>query len=227
MSKTRWANLITATAGMVFLGTSSSAQVCTTTTPPADAIVLFDGKDLSGWKSKDGQPCQWALEDGAMVSAYGDAVSEFTYGDCQLHVEFNVPLMPGVSGQMRGNSGVYVQGVYEVQVLDSYGISPITAGDCGGVYGQAPPMVNACLPPGSWQSYDIFFRAARFDDQGKVTEPARISVMHNSLWIHHNVQANPTPAGVTGEPVEKGPLMLQFHGCPIKYRNIWVRPLNP
>ncbi|MDH7602874.1 MAG: DUF1080 domain-containing protein [Armatimonadota bacterium] len=194
---------------------------------PADAIVLFDGKDLSQWQSCDGGPAKWKVENGYMVAGGGDICSKQLFKDCQLHVEFWVPLMAEARGQGRGNSGVFLQGWnYEVQILDSYGLTP-GAGDCGAIYSIAPPMVNACRPPEHWQSYDIFFRAARFDESGKKIANARMSVMQNGVWIHENVEVpRPTPGASMSDPKEPGPIRLQDHGCPVRFRNIWVRPLG-
>jgi hypothetical protein len=195
---------------------------------PADAIVLFDGKDLSQWESCGGGPASWKVENGYMIAGGGDICSKQLFKDCQLHVEFWVPLMPDAKGQGRGNSGVFLQGWnYEVQVLDSYGLKP-GAGDCGAIYGIAPPMVNACRPPEHWQTYDIFFHAAKFDEKGNKIANARMSVMQNGVWIHENVEIpRPTPSASMADPKEPGPIRLQDHGCPVRFRNIWVRPLAP
>lgn len=193
---------------------------------PPDAIVLFDGTDISAWAKQDSdEPISWRLVDGAMEVAGGNIVTREHFGDCQLHVEFMVPVMPDATGQARGNSGVYLQGSYEVQVLDSFGLE-LGLGDCGAIYGVAVPMVNACRPPGTWQTYDILFHAPRFDGANLV-QNARMSVLQNGVWIHEYVEIpGPTTAAMHREDLSQpGPLMLQDHGCPVRYRNIWVRPL--
>ncbi|MGQ9454592.1 MAG: 3-keto-disaccharide hydrolase [Armatimonadota bacterium] len=195
---------------------------------PNDAIVLFNGKDLSWWVSCDGKsPANWKVENGYMIAGGGDICSKQLFKDCQLHVEFWVPLMKEARGQGRGNSGVFLQGWnYEVQILDSYGLTP-GAGDCGAIYSIAPPMVNACRPPEHWQTFDIFFHAARFDEKGNKIENARMSVIQNGVWIHENVEIpRPTPSASMSDPKEAGPIRLQDHGCPVRFRNIWVRPLK-
>lgn len=196
---------------------------------PSDAVLLFNGKDLSGWvNSGSNTPAQWAVKDGYMeiVPGKGTICTEKTFGSCQLHIEFCVPLLPNAHGQERGNSGVYIQGAYEIQVLDSYGLKS-ESGDCGGIYGIAVPMVNACRPPQQWQSYDILFYAAQVDEKGNQITPARVSVMQNGVWIHNNVRLPDATSGGMGRPQNgKGPLMLQDHGCAVQYRNIWVRPLD-
>jgi Domain of Unknown Function (DUF1080) len=195
--------------------------------PPKDAIVLFDGRDLSGWaQRRSGRPATWKIEDGAMVAGGGDIVTTQKFTDFQLHVEFNVPLMPNARGQARGNSGVYLQGRYEIQVLDSYGLVS-QSGDCGAIYDQAPPMVNACRPPGQWQTYDILFHAPRFDEAGRRIARPRVSVLQNGIWIHDDVEIDgSTTASMNTDPREPGPIMLQDHGNPVRYRNVWLRPLR-
>ena len=157
----------------------------------------------------------------------GDIVTKQHFTDFQLHVEFNVPLMPTARGQARGNSGVYMLGLYEVQVLDSYGLAPKND-DCGAIYEQSPPMVNACQPPGQWQTYDILFHAPRFDAAGALVEKPRISVLQNGLWIQDNFSiSGPTRASMDADPHQPGPIMLQDHGNRVRYRDIWIRPLVP
>ncbi len=197
------------------------------TAPPSDAVVLFDGKDLSGWRKRDGQPAHWKVEDGAiLVQRGGGLFSKHTFGDAQIHVEFATPAEPKGKGQGRGNSGVYVQGRYEVQVLDSFENSTYPNGQCGAIYGQHVPLVNACRKPGEWQTYDIVFRAAQFGDDGKKTKNATMTVFHNGVLIqdHAEVTAR-TTASPIAEGTEDGPLFLQDHGNPVRYRNVWVRGL--
>jgi hypothetical protein len=197
--------------------------------PPANAIVLFDGKSLANWISTDGKsPAPWKLVEGdaAQVQGGGILTKDKFVGHFMLHVEFRVPYMPQAKGQGRGNSGVYLQGRYEVQVLDSYGLDS-RDDDCGGIYKVAKPLVNACKAPTVWQSYDIDFRAPVFKD-GKKVEPARISVKQNGLLIHENVPIplDNTVGGLGGDPSTPGPIHLQDHGNPVQYRNIWLLPLK-
>ena len=194
---------------------------------PSDAIVLFDGKDLSQWvRCGSNDPASWKVENGYMQVRGGNIRSKQEFGDHQLHVEFWLPVMSGASGQGRANSGVYVQGSYEIQVLDSYGLKS-GGGDCGAIYGVAAPMVNACRPPEHWQSYDIFFRAPRFDSNVAKTANARVSVLQNGVWIHVNVEVpGPTLASMPRDVKTPGPLMLQDHGNPVRYRNVWIRPVQ-
>ena len=195
--------------------------------PPEEAVVLFDGTGLEAWMRRDGQPAGWKLgEDGSMEVARGNILTRRSFGDVRIHLEFRTPLMAEARGQARGNSGVYVQGRYEVQVLDSFGLEPMDNG-CGGVYRIAPPRVNASLPPLQWQTYEIIFRTPRFDASGSKTANARITVRHNGQVIHLNRELpRLTPGGVSNEESERGPLLLQDHRDPVQYRNIWVLPLD-
>lgn len=196
------------------------------TPAPAGAIVLFDGKSLDGWSKPDGKPVTWKLVDGgAMQVNGGNIVSKQKFaGSFKLHVEFRVPYMPKASGQGRGNSGVYVQGRYEVQVLDSYGLKSKN-NDCGGIYSVAAPLVNACKAPTVWQSYDIEFTAPPCEG-GKKTGKATITVHHNGVKIHDHVVigTDNTTAGLGGDPCSPGPIMLQDHGNPVQFRNVWILP---
>lgn len=199
--------------------------------PPAGAVVLFDGKDLSQWKvaGKEERPAAWKLADGAMEVAPngGTIVTKKQFGDCDLHLEFRTPFMPTKRGQERGNSGVYMQGRYEIQVLDSYGLTG-EDNECGGIYKVAQPRVNMCAPPGQWQTYDISFRAPRFDANGNKTASAMVTVRHNGVIIHQNLAIPGPTGGALDERVgEPGGLCLQDHGNPVQYRNIWlVEPAN-
>ena len=197
------------------------------TAPPSDAVILFDGTDLSGWTKPNGQPAGWKVEDGAMVvHGGGGVVSEKTFGDAQIHIEFATPAEVKGEGQGRGNSGVYVQGRYEVQVLDSFGNSTYPNGQCGAIYGHHAPLVNACRKPGEWQTYDIIFHAPRFED-GKEVKNAVMTVFHNGVLIQdHAAVPSPTTASPRKEEPTDGPLFLQDHGAPVRYRNIWYRPLQ-
>ncbi len=195
--------------------------------PPSEAIVLFNGKDLDSWVSTDGKsPPPWRIVGGqAMQVNKGGIMTRQTFGGhFKLHAEFRVPYMPNAQGQGRGNSGVYLQGRYEVQVLDSYGLDS-KDNDCGGIYQVARPRVNACKAPTVWQSYDIDFYAPAFKD-GKKVKPARISVVQNGVPIHQDVEIpiDNTVAGMGGDPSKPGPIMLQDHGNPVQYRNIWLVP---
>ena len=195
---------------------------------PSDAVVLFDGKDLSRWaKCGSDEPAAWKVENGCMEvrRGAGNICTRQKFTDCQLHVEFWLPLMADAKGQARANSGVYLQGRYEIQVLDSYGLK-IGGGDCGAIYGVAPPMVNACRPPEQWQSFDIIFHAPRSDDKGNKTANARMTVLQNGILIHDNVEIpGSTTASMGTDARNPGPIMLQDHGCLVRYRNIWIRPL--
>jgi hypothetical protein len=201
-----------------------------TVPPPAGALVLFDGSGLDAWVKTDGRgPAAWTLVGGrAMQVAKGGGIMTRRRfdGHFKLHVEFRVPYMPKATGQGRGNSGVYLQGRYEVQILDSYGLKS-QDNDCGGIYKVAAPKVNACKAPTVWQTYDIDFRAPEFKD-GKKVEPARISVLQNGVPIHEDVAIllDNTVAGLGGDPSKPGPIMLQDHGNPVQYRNIWLLPLD-
>ena len=190
-------------------------------------VVLSDGADFSGWRQRDGAPSQWEVQsDGSMLVKGGDAITADEFGDFQLHLEFRCPEMPEKAGQARGNSGVYIHGRYEVQVLDTFGQPPASNG-CGAIYSIAPPQVNASRPAGEWQTYDIVFRAPRFDASGSVTETPRMTVIHNGRVIHNNLTLpNTTPGGLDGAMVARGPILLQDHGDPVRYRNIWVRSLD-
>ena len=197
--------------------------------PPSDAIVLFDGKDLSKWKDKDGGPARWEIKDGVMtVNGTGSIFTRQEFGDCQLHVEWATPAEVKGEGQGRGNSGVYIQNRYEVQVLDSYNNKTYFHGQAGSVYKQHAPLVNACRPPGEWQTYDIIFHAPRFDGE-KLVSPARVTVLHNGVLVQDNTEILGTTSHI-GDPVYephplKQPLQLQDHNNPVRYRNIWIRPL--
>mgnify|MGYP001567121322 CR=1 FL=1 len=195
--------------------------------PPNNAVILFNGIDVSNWAKRDGSPAEWMVEDGILhvVPRTGDIVSVARFADCYLHLEFRCPNLPEATGQAKGNSGVYLQGRYEIQVLDSYGWEVPGLGDCGAIYNQHAPLVNACKPAMQWQTYDVAFRAPRVAD-GKVVEPVRLTLFHNGLVIHNNVQLPGVTGGAMDENVsEPGPLLLQDHGDLVCYRNIWAVPL--
>ena len=192
---------------------------------PSDAIVLFGGKDLSEWTYQDGRPAGWSVADGAMTVKGGGIVTKRQFGDIQLHVEFATPAPAKGEGQDRGNSGVYLQGNYEVQVLDSYGNKTYIDGMCGAIYKISPPLVNASRPAGVWQTYDIVFRAAKFDNGGKLTSKPNVTVLHNGVLIQDRVEVEPTGSHIGNAETPRGPIFLQDHNHPVKYRNIWVREL--
>jgi hypothetical protein len=199
------------------------------TPPPAGATILFDGKSTAGFETVDGKsPIPWTLTPaGAMRVTRGGIVSKALIAEpVHLHVEFRVPYMPKFKGQSRGNSGVYLQGRYEVQVLDSYGLES-QDNDCGGIYKVAKPLVNACKAPTVWQAYDIDFWPPMFED-GKKVKAARITVKHNGQVIHDDVEigVDNTVSGLGGDPSKPGPLHLQDHGDPVEFRNIWLVPLS-
>ena len=197
-------------------------------TPPEAAVVLFDGKDLSNWTKFDGGAPAWEVADNAMTvtAGGGDIVSREEFTDFLLHLEFMTPDMPDATGQAKGNSGVFLQGRYEIQVLDSYGIDVPGMGDCGAIYNQFASLVNACKPPLEWQTYDVVFRAARVDESGEIEENARVTVLQNGVVIQNNVQIQGATGGATDDDAAApGPLRLQDHGNPVKYRNIWAVPL--
>jgi hypothetical protein len=200
---------------------------------PSDAIVLFDGKDLSQWCSMDGSPTKWIMRDGYMecVKGSGYVRTKENFGDCQLHVEWATPVPPHGEGQGRGNSGVFF-GLdrYEVQVLDSYENKTYADGSAGAVYGQYPPLANVCLPPGQWQTYDIVYTAPRFDAEGKLLSPVRETVFQNGVLVQNNVELTGPTSWLERAPYhaqpEKQPISLQDHGNPVRFRNIWIRELG-
>lgn len=195
--------------------------------PPSDAIVLFDGKDLSRWQSAGGGEAQWKVENGYMeVNGTGSIRTQEQFGDVQLHVEWATPSVVTGTGQERGNSGVYLQGRYEIQVLDSYGNKTYPDGQAGAFYGRKAPLVNASKPPGEWQMYDIVFRAPKRKADGTM-EAGSFTVFHNGVLIHDqtSVEGKATTAAEFKEGGDTGPLILQDHGNPVRFRNIWLRRL--
>jgi len=199
--------------------------------PPSDAILLFNGKDLSAWESAKGGPAEWGVENGELVDVpkAGDIRTTAKFGDIQLHVEWMVPVLPpDRKGQDRGNSGIYLQGLYELQVLDSYDNPTYVNGEAGSIYKQSAPLVNALKPAPNWQSYDVVYYAPRFYNDGTLAEPARVTVFLNGILVQSNFAIR-GPTEYRGEPVYKphgdGPILLQAHNNPVRYRNIWVRKL--
>jgi hypothetical protein len=197
---------------------------------PSDAIVLFDGREMSAWKNAD----EWEIKDGAVTVTHSadskNAETKRAFGDCQLHLEWAEPEEAKGFGQRRGNSGVLLMGRYEVQVLDSYKNKTYFDGQCGAIYKQYPPLVNVCRKPGEWQSYDIIFEAPKFDADGGLLKPAYITVLQNGVLIQNHAEIQ-GKTGYNQAPLytahETAPLQLQDHGDPVKFRNIWIRELTP
>lgn len=195
--------------------------------PPSDAIVLFDGRDLSRFRGERSPEPRWRLGDGYMeVTPTGGLFSKEEFGDCQLRIEFATPAVVQGDGQGRGNSGVYLMGRYEIQVLDSYHNPTDPKGQCGAFYGHHAPMVNASRPPGEWQSFDIIFRAPKLLADGQV-QPGSFTVLHNGVLIQDRIPVGgqPTAAAPLSGVAASGPLYLQDHGNPVRFRNIWIRRL--
>lgn len=201
--------------------------------PPSDAIVLFDGKDLTGWASdNDSGPAQWAVKNGYMqvVPGKGGIHTTRAFGDVQLHIEWSPPTPPKGESQERGNSGVFLMSHYEVQVLDIYHNITYADGEAGAVYGQTPPLVNPARPPGQWQVYDIIFHRPHFDASGNVTQDARVTVFFNGVLVQDNTDITGwTVHGAVAKyqpHADAMPLALQDHQNAVRYRNIWVRELK-
>jgi hypothetical protein len=214
--------LLTASLGLASLAQEKPSDATIGARPPEGAIVLFDGKGLEGWVKRGGKaPADWPVADGILTVGHGDILTEKRFGDFKLHLEFNVPYMPKARGQGRGNSGVYLGGIYELQVLDSYGLKP-QDNDCGAIYKQIVPSVNACKPPLQWQTYDVTFHKAVVDAQGKVVKKARVTVLHNGIKTIDDAETGPTPGGADNQPGQDGSILLQDHGNPVQYRNIWI-----
>lgn len=200
-------------------------------TAPSDAVILFDGKDVSKWRKGKDQDATWKVENGYMEVRGGDITTREEFGpDVQLHLEFATPPASG-NGQGRGNSGCFLFGRYEIQILDSYQNPTYPDGQATAIYGQTPPLVNASLKPGEWQTYDIIFEAPRFNEDGTVAKPAVATVLHNGvLTQNHTVLLGDTPHKTVGKynkHGEKGPIKLQDHGNPMRFRNLWIRELKP
>jgi len=196
-------------------------------TPPSDAEVLFSGKDLSSW-----QPSAWKFSEGVMTADSGELTSRKSYGNCQLHLEFKVPQEDNQALSNRGNSGVIIMGLYEVQIFDSHPSHKLQVyadGQCAAIYGETPPLLNACRKPGQWQSFDIIFTAPVFKD-GKLSKPASVTMLHNGVLVHFNTVIHGPVlwrAIAQYKPhADKLPLKLQGHGSPVRFRNIWIRPLG-
>ncbi len=201
--------------------------------PPSDATPLFNGANLEAWCNLDGSPTRWIVKQGAMECLAGSGYIRTlrAFGDCQLHLEWAAPTPVQGHSQGRGNSGVFLMGKYEVQILDSYDNPTYADGQAAAAYGQYPPLVNACRPPGQWQTYDIIFTRPRFDSSGALRTPARLTVLHNGVLVQHDVAlTGPTGwqerASYQPHP-DRLPLQLQDHGNPVRFRNIWIRELEP
>jgi hypothetical protein len=206
--------------------------------PPSDAVVLFDGtaESLARWVGRDGKPAGWTIENGELVvpargkPGSGPIRTKDAFGTCQLHVEWAAPVPPVGRDQGRGNSGIEIFGVYEIQVLDSFDNLTYPDGQAAAIYGQYPPLVNASRPPGQWQTYDIVFTAPKFAADGSLESPVFLTVLHNGVLVHnHTAVLGPVKfrglAKYTKHPA-KGPIQLQDHGNPVRFRNIWVRELK-
>ncbi len=199
--------------------------------PPSDAVILFDGTDLSGWVAKDGSDAKWKVENGYLeiVPKTGGIGTREHFGDCHLHLEWCAPVAVEGESQGRGNSGVFLMGRYEIQVLDCYDNPTYPDGTTGAIYGQYPPLANACRPPGEWQVYDIIWEGPRFESE-ELVRPAFVTVILNGIVLHHHTEL----MGVTSHRVlttyephgPVGPLELQDHTNPVRFRNIWYRPLK-
>jgi hypothetical protein len=195
----------------------------TNSDPPSDAVILFDGKDLSAWENAD----KWKVENGEMVIGKGAIRTKESFGDCQLHIEWSAPVPATGQSQGRGNSGIFLMEKYELQVLDSYDNETYFDGQAGAIYKQTPPMVNAMRPPGEWNTYEVLWTTPRFSENGSLESPAYITAIHNgAVILNHFELKGDTPfvraPKYTKHP-ETGPISLQDHGNPVRFRNIWVR----
>ncbi len=193
--------------------------------PPSDAVVLFGGTDLSAWNGGD----KWLVENGIATAKGGGITTKELFGDCQLHVEWAAPEKVESSGQGRGNSGIYLMGQYEVQILDSFDNPTYFDGQAASLYKTKPPLVNASRKPGEWQAYDIIFNAPRFDEHGTLTKPGYVTVLHNGVLVQNHTELlgktdYEHPPVYTAHP-ERQPIYIQFHGNPVRFRNIWLREI--
>jgi hypothetical protein len=201
-----------------------------TAMPPSDAIVLFDGKDLTNWTDAKGNASKWIVKDGVMTvqAGNGNIKTKQIFGDIQLHIEWRTPAKVEGDGQGRGNSGIFLQERYELQVLDSYKNRTYSNGQAGSIYKQTPPLVNASKGPGEWQTYDVIYLAPKFNTDGSLQTAGRITVLHNGVLIQNNTEIQGTTEYI-GKPKVvahgNGSIILQDHGNPTSYRNIWVREL--
>lgn len=201
--------------------------------PPSDAIVLFDGKNLSQWQKPNGEAAGWKVHDGIMTvdKSTGDIQTKADFGDFQLHLEWRIPKVISGESQSRGNSGVFMQGRYEVQILDNYNNETYVNGQAGSIYKQSPPLVNPMRKPGEWNTYDIIYTAPTFTKDGKYRTPPVITVLFNGVVVQDQTIIKGTTEYIGFPKVEKhgrGPIVLQSHGDPsepISFRNIWIREL--
>lgn len=202
----------------------------TNSAPPSDAIVLFDGKNLDAWQHEDGSAAKWTVKDGIFTVKAGTGVikTKEVFGDCQLHIEWRPPLEIKGESQGRGNSGVFLQERYEVQVLDSYNNRTYSNGQASSIYKQYMPLVNAMRPSSEWQTYDIIYKAPRFNKDGIKVASGTVTVLHNGVLVQNNVEIKGTTEYI-GMPRNiahgDGSLVLQDHGNPVSFRNIWIRKL--
>ena len=193
--------------------------------PPADAKVLFDGTNLDAWTSPD-----WEVRDGIMIAANKNLQTKDTFRDFQMHIEWRIPADREVDGQKGGNSGIFLMDLYEVQILACYENKSYPDGQAGGMYGQYPPLVNASRPKGEWNSYDLVFKAPRYEGE-KMVEPAKLTLFHNGVLLHNAKEyQGPTQhkklASYPATHPERGPIRLQWHRDPVEYRNIWIREVG-
>ena len=200
--------------------------------PPSDAVVLFDGKDLSKWQGSQGKDANWIVANGYMETKpkSGPIRTRDEFGDFQLHLEFATPEKIEGTGQGRGNNGLNIFGRYEIQILDSYENKTYADGQAAAIYGQFPPLVNASKKPGEWQTYDVIFEGPRWDDQGELTRKASVTVLHNGVIVHNKRELLGGTSHRQIPPYtkhnEKGSISLYEHGNPVRFRNIWIRPLG-
>jgi hypothetical protein len=203
--------------------------------PPSDAIVLFNGRDMESWTTRHGAPATCQAVDSEMIcrSGDGDTMTKQTFGDAQIHLEFKVPYMPNQTGQLRGNSGVYVHGAWEVQILDSFENPTYPDGMLGSIYSFSSPLVNAARPPEQWQTYDIVVRMPVCDAEGALVQPGRMTVSLNSILVQDDTKLDRLgPGHIDKALCEPGPLLLQDHSgfegpmTIMRFRNVWVRPLK-
>ncbi len=212
--------------GLCLSTESEESQVCSCI-PPDDAIILFNGTDFSRWIGEDGNAVKWRIANDTMkvVPGVGSIVTRQNFQDFRLHIEFSIPQSSAdTKGEARGNSGIYIQRRYEVQILDSYGSQPSKTG-CGAIYKIKAPDKNVSKKPYEWQCFDIYFRAPRWEE-GKKIESARVTVLQNNVVIHNNVIIPDKTGAGESEGIEPGPIKLQEHGSAIQFRNIWIVPLD-